>query len=266
MNSLAEELAELSSRKKEEVKPEEVKDGLQEEPKEEPKEKVEPKKEEPKEEGKGEEVKEGQEEGEPEGEEEDWRKKLDEMAKNHMEGGGEEPNPEEVQKEEEKGEPDGDDWLNGLGIEIGEDEDIEPEAINVSLRNVAKEVLKRAESQASASVIKKLTPAISKYIGDVVNTNMAFVEFYQKNEDLKQYSNYVNFKMSKLRSENPNIKLQELLNKTEEEVRKDLKSRREEGKKDAKQKINPAFPKGTSAQRVSDTRDALQKELDELQP
>lgn len=138
-----------------------------------------------------------------------------------------------------------------------------PGTFNTALNKAVKDAIKHSsvdEKKIVNNVLKTVGGAVSRMVNDMVTANMAVHTFFLDNKDLAPYKDYVRFKVTEMRSKNPEVKLNELLTKAAEEVRKDLQMVQ---KKNVK---SQPLPKTSSIARPSteDSRTQLQKELDEL--
>ncbi len=220
----------------------------------------------------GEEVADKEESSSEEGEEDvSWRDTLVKMAEDHLKAGTSdevvvEKDAGKIEEDVKKQEPIPEDQKAVFVDSIRITDDEFDSAI--SSKEGMQKILDKIEA-ASAERMQQLIRAIPKVIrsvaDEVVSTRLAISDFYQANSDLLPFKPLVKFTINKLQSENPDMDLEELLDKAGKEVRKVLKLEHG-GNGRSREKVKPATVEKSSGSRKPQPPKltGIEAEIDEI--
>jgi len=127
------------------------------------------------------------------------------------------------------------------------------------------QLINKAISKARMEMAQTITNALPGVVSQMVEQQMlvmrAVQAFYDQNDDLRPYGDFVKFKMSAIERSNPNMTYQEIFNKTAEECRKGLGLKNPDAKERDKPSgtTKPAFTAGkkTSVQRPAERKNEI---------
>lgn len=131
----------------------------------------------------------------------------------------------------------------------------------------------QVRQQAREDALRDIPDVVSKTASRQQQLLRKRDEFYTKNKDLENHKNYVGYVANQIYSNDPDMSLDELFNKTAVKVRKDLAINEQAVEKEdnrlekqARKSKAPAFAGGTHSTRSSagDNRTELQKEFDAM--
>jgi len=180
--------------------------------------------------------------------------------------GGEQPEKkiekktEDIQKENKKEE------IKGQAREVGFD--LTDEQFDSFLNKFEQRVSQRARQET----LRDIPDVVGQTVKRQTKLSKAISDFYSKNPDLANYKEYVGFVFNKLQSDNQDIGVESLLNKTEEQVRKNLSlskkavdTEQERLKNQTKKKqVNTEKPGTKRRNAGGDQRSELQREIDDI--
>lgn len=230
--------------------------------------------------GEEEERKAGEEKGEEVSEENEvpeadaLRKTIDRLTAEQEKG----EEAEETGEEEEKGEPEGE--TTQTGEETKSPFEVSDEEFNEMMKDKSKFVgfLNKfgdaIRQQAREDALRDVPDVVSKTTQRQQTLLEKKNQFFNDNPELKEHANYVGYTATRLYSQNPELSVDELFNKTAEQVRKDLALNKQaveaedsRMKKTAEQRKKPAFASaktGGTRSQGGDNRNEMQKDLDAM--
>lgn len=128
--------------------------------------------------------------------------------------------------------------------------------------------------QAREETLRDIPSVVSKTTQRQQTLMQKKSKFYEDNPELKNHENYVGYVATKLYSQDPSLDVDNLFNKTAEQVKKDLaldeqavKAEDSRLKSSAKKRKQPAFASskaGGSRSNAADNRSELQSDLDAM--
>lgn len=143
------------------------------------------------------------------------------------------------------------------------------------LNEVLQKVYQRAREDAYQASLKDIPDVISQTQARQQTMRQTIQEFYEENPDLSDYGKYIGYEANRLKAENPDKPIKEILDEAGQNVREELKieKKAEEKERETREKEKdeqgqgPAFAKSGSGKRTgakTDTRTDFDKQADAM--
>jgi lipopolysaccharide biosynthesis regulator YciM len=133
----------------------------------------------------------------------------------------------------------------------------DPKEFKKYLLNFGSKVAEAAREEA----LRSIPSMVEKQTKEKAKATQSAERFYKKNPDLVKYRDFVGYKANKIKSENPELDLDDILEKTEREVRQELNI---EKQAKSKKKKSP-LPRRTSKTRKKGIKPSeFSKDLDKI--
>lgn len=225
---------------------------------------------------------EGQEEQEEQGEQEEpskdevikqLREEVNRLSQGEPEAGQREQPEREEPEGEQREEPE-EQTLEFEGQEFVTEEEFDE---IIQDRNKLNEVLNKVAFQsakaAREAVLRQVPEVVSKTTNRQMSVRQAVQNFYQENPDLQEYGSYVGHIANRIKAENPDLGMNDILSKAGQEARSKLniqkkaKEQEEERRNEDNPQEGPAFAKRGTGRREGGGKDArtdFQKQADEM--
>ena len=177
---------------------------------------------------------------------------------------------DEDNEDDNKDTKDVDDWKPFNFVPEDEDEYDELLRNPKKLNNILNDVARKSFQLGRSSVLDEVPKIISSQIKETTTISRKVEQFYNDNEDLVPYKDYIAVIANRVQSEHPDYDIDKLLEEVERETRSTLSISKKDAKQDTSKskgkKKKPAFAKTTSARKSGNKEKLtkLQKEISEL--
>lgn len=197
-----------------------------------------------------------------------FRREMNELARNAFQSSQQPESSEDLDRSDEIGEQVSEKSGKGEDIQFITEEEFEEAIGSAASFN---RILNRVFQSGREAAIRDARRVASQTANREVSYANTVQRFYEENEDLTPFRDYVAVVARKVQAENPDMDLQALLNETASRARKTLKmTERAEGIEERRKKTGGKgsfAPAGGGRRRpAKDTRSEQQKQIDDLLP
>lgn len=183
----------------------------------------------------------------------------------------EEPEEEPKEKEEKKEKPTAQQVSDTLVGNLSDEDFDRITGSKDEFTNFLSDFGNKIIAKSKESTINDIPDIVSKSFDRQTKLKSERDRFYNENPDLKKYSDYVGYVLNQKQSQDPGKGIRELLEETEQEVRKNLSLNKQavdrERERLQNQNRRPASPgsgRGANRSPSSDSRSDQQKQIDDI--
>jgi len=199
-------------------------------------------------------------------ENEELRKRVDDLS------APKEPEPKPEPKEEPKPEPKPEkleieevDFLGGVDVD---DLTRDPAELNKLLNKVYTQGIDSARKVLGENILRSLPEIVKNNVATVISLRKASEDFYEANEDLKPFKRVVSAVFEEVAANNPDKRMEEILEDVEKESRKRLELYKKAiNPNQSPQEPKPRLPRKKSQPRQKSTKPdvtPIQNEIDQM--